>query len=204
MRLSFGSAYQGGGTTLMSLCNALSVLESPGRNTIAVVSVSFERTCSVSDASMNLEIDSNAKTGAGEKRGFDLPFFTMPGIFGGFAEQGAVRAKEGCDRMKAASGEMADILREACSSNAKGAADYSAKVLEISNANTNSAFDFMARLMDTRSMSDIVDLSTAQSRKALEVASVQNRELWELAQKVTTATAEPFKRSLSRVVQKAC
>lgn len=153
---------------------------------------------------MNLEMDRNAKTGAGEKLGFDLPFFAMPGIFNGFAEQGAVQAREGCDRMKAASGEVADIFREAYSTNAKGAADYGAKVMEISHANTNSAFDFLARLMDTRSMSDIVNLSAAQSRKALEVASVQNRELWELAQKVTTATAEPFKKSLSRVVQKAC
>jgi phasin len=152
---------------------------------------------------MNLEIDSNTKAATGEKWRFDLPFFAMPGLFNGFAEQGAARAKEGCGRMKTASGEIADILREACSTNAKGAADYGAKVIEISNANTNSAFDFMARLMDTRSMSDIVDLSATQSRKALEVASAQNRELWELAQRVTTATAEPFKKSLSRVMQKA-
>ena len=152
---------------------------------------------------MNLEIDRNAKNGAGEKRGFDLPFLTMPGIFGGFAEQGAVRAKQGCDRMKAASGEIADILREACSTNAKGAADYGTKIIEISNANTNSAFDFLARLMDSRSMSDMVDLSATQSRKALEVASVQNRELWELGQRVAIATAEPLKKSFSRVLQKA-
>jgi phasin len=127
----------------------------------------------------------------------------MPGVFGGFAEQGAVRAKEGCDRMKAASGEFADILREACSTNAKGAVDYGSKVIEISSVNTNSAFDFLARLMDTRSMSDVMDLSATQSRKAFEVASVQNRELWDLAQKVAIATAEPLKRSFSRVLQKA-
>ena len=152
---------------------------------------------------MNVEMDSNAKTGAGEKRGFDLPLFAMPGIFGGFAEQGAVRAKEGCDRMKVASGEIADILREACSTNARGAADYGTKVIEISNANTNSAFDFLARLMDTRSVSEIINLSATQGRKALEVASAQNRELWELTQKVATATAEPLKKSFTKVLQKA-
>lgn len=152
---------------------------------------------------MNLEIDSNAKTGAGEKRGFDLPFFTMPGIFGGFAEQGAVRAKEGCNRMRVASGEFADILRESCSTNAKGVVDYGAKVIEISNANTNSAFDFLARLMDTRSMSDVIELAATQGREAFEVASVQNRELWELAQKVAVATTEPLKKSFSRMLQKA-
>jgi phasin len=152
---------------------------------------------------MNFEIDSNAKTAAGEKRGLDLPFFPVSGIFGGVAEQGALRAKEGCDRMKAASGEIADILREACSTNARGAADYGSKVIEISNANTNSAFDFLARLLDTRSMSDIIDLSAAQGRKALEVASAQNKELWDLAQKVASATTEPLQKSFSRVLRKA-
>jgi hypothetical protein len=33
--------------------------------------------------------------------------------------------------MKAASGEMADVLRETYSTNAKGAADYGIKVIEI-------------------------------------------------------------------------
>jgi phasin len=160
-----------------------------------------------------MNFDSNArnnqaKTGAGEKRGFELPFFAMPNfpmpkIFNGFAEQGAVRAKEGCDRMKATSDEIADILREACSTNANGAAAYGAKVIEISNANTNLAFDFVARLMDTRSMSDMVSLSATQSRKVFETASAQNRELWEIAQQVATATAEPIKQSFSKVLQKA-
>ena len=157
----------------------------------------------MSDASMSLKNDSNARTGADEKRDLDLPFFAMPGFFNGFAEQGAERAKEGCDRMKAASGEIADILREACLTNATGVADYGAKVIEISNANANSALDFLARLADTRSVSDIMNLSSTHGRKALEVASAQNRELWELAQKVTTATAEPLKKSFSRVLQKA-
>jgi phasin len=155
---------------------------------------------------MNLDSNarnSQAKTGAGEKRGFDLPFFAMPKIFDGFAEQGAVRAKEGCDKMKATSDEIAGILREACSTNANGAAAYGAKVIEISNANTNLAFDFVARLMDIRSMSDVVSLSATQSRKAFEAASVQNRELWEITQQVATATAEPIRQSFSRVLQKA-
>ncbi len=37
----------------------------------------------------------------------------------------------------------------------------------------------------------------------LEVTSAQNKELWELAQKVATETAEPIKKSFTRVLQKA-
>jgi phasin len=110
---------------------------------------------------------------------------------------------DNCEKIKAASGEIADSLREAYSTNAKGVADYGSKVIEISGVNTNSAFDFLTNLMDTKSLSEIIHLSATQSRKNFEVTSAQNRELWEIAQKVATETAEPIKKSFTRVLQKA-
>jgi hypothetical protein len=56
--------------------------------------------------------------------------------------------------------------------------------------------------MDTKSLSEIINLSATQSRKNFEVASAQNRELWNLAQKVATETAEPIKKSFTRALQK--
>jgi len=155
---------------------------------------------------MKVEVNTNtpnAKVEANEKRGFDMPLFAMPGIFRGIADQGVVRARDNCERIKAASGEIADILREAYSTNAKGAADYGVKVIEISGCNANSAFDFLTNLLDTKSLSEIIGLSATQSRKNFEAASAQNRELWQLAQKVATETAEPIKKSFARVLQKA-
>ena len=156
----------------------------------------------MNDANMKVEVP-NANVDANEKRGFDMPLFAMPGIFRGIAEQSVVRAKENYEKMKAASEEMADILRETYSTNAKGAADYGVKVIEISGVNTNSAFDFLTNLMDTKSLSEIIQLAATQSRKNFEVTSAQNRELWELAQKVASETAEPIKKSFTRVLQKA-
>jgi phasin len=127
----------------------------------------------------------------------------MPGLFGGIAEQGVVRAKDNCEKMKTASGEIADILREAYSTNAKGAADYGIKIIEISGVNTSSAFDFLTNLMDAKPLSEIIQLSATQSRKNFEVTSAQNREFWELAQKVAAETGEPNKKSFARVLQKA-
>jgi phasin len=105
--------------------------------------------------------------------------------------------------MKAASGEIADILREAYSTNAKGAADYGAKVIEMSSVNATSAFDFLTHLMGTKSLSEIVQLSATHSRKNFETTSAQSKELWELARKVATETAEPVKKGLTKVLQKA-
>ena len=160
----------------------------------------------MNDANVKVEVNANApnaKVHANEKQGFDMPLFAMPGIFRGIAEQSVVRVRENCEKMKAASGEIADILRETYSTNANGAADYGAKVIEISSANTNSAFDFLTSLMNTKSLSEIIQLSATQSRKNFEVTSSQNKELWQLAQKVATETAEPIKKSFTKVLQKA-
>jgi len=154
----------------------------------------------VNDANTNVEVKTNPPN---PKLGFEMPLFAMPGIFNGIAEQSVVRAKESCEKMKATSGEIADILREAYSTNAKAAADYGAKVIQISGANTTSAFDFLTHLMGTKSLAEIIQLSATQSRKSFEVTSAQNKELWELAQKVATETAEPIKKSFTRVLQKA-
>lgn len=146
---------------------------------------------------------SNTQAQANEKPGFKMPFLAMSGPFGGIAEQSVVRAKENYEKMKAASEEMVDIFRETYSTNAKGAADYGSKVIEISGVNTDAAFDFFTSLLGTKSVSEIVNLSATQGRKNVEAASRQNRELWELAQKVATETAEPIKKGLARVLQKA-
>ena len=132
-----------------------------------------------------------------------VPLFAMPGLFGGMSEQSVVRAKENYEKMKAASGEMVDIVRETYSTNAKGVAEYGSKIIEISGANTTAAFDFFTSLMGTKSLSEVINLSTTQSRKNVEAVSAQNRELWELARKVATETAEPIKKSFTRVLQKA-
>ncbi len=159
----------------------------------------------MNDADMKVEVSinsSNAKVHTNEKLGVDMPLFAMPGIFRGIAEQSVVRARENCEKMQAASGEIANIVRETYSSNAKGAADYAVKVVEISGVNTNSAFDFLSNLMDTKSLSEIIRLSATQNRRNFEAVSAQNRELWDLVQKVANETAEPIKNSVTRTLQK--
>ena len=158
---------------------------------------------------MNVEANNptNTNVETDGKRAFEMPLFqlpkmAMPGVFLEIAEQGAVRLKENCEKMKAASGEMADTLRETYSTNAKASADYGVKVIEISSVNTNSAFDFLSILIGTKSVSEIIKLSAGQARKNFDVASAQNMELWGLAQKVATETAEPVKKSVTRVLQK--
>ncbi|WP_249149988.1 phasin [Bradyrhizobium liaoningense] len=160
----------------------------------------------VNDANVKVETNATALNGTadgGAKLKFDMPFFNLQAVFGDFAEQGAARAKANFEQMKAASEEITEALREACSTNARRAADYGTKVIEISNTNTGSALEFLSQLADARSFADVVNLSTTHSRKTFEAASGQNRELWDLARKVATETAEPIRKSFNRVLHRA-
>ena len=149
------------------------------------------------------EANANPKAGADVKHGLDLPFFATPAIFNGMTEQSLARAKENCVKLTAASGAFNDVLGEACSTNARGIADYTAKVIEFSSANTTSAFDFLSHLLGTKSPSEILQLSATHGRKSFEATTAQSRELWELARKVATETADPIKKSFASALQKA-
>jgi hypothetical protein len=75
-------------------------------------------------------------------------------------------------------------------------------VIEATRVNTNSAFDFCTELMTVKSFSEVIELSTAHSRKQFE-AVAQTKELGALAQKVTTETFEPVKERFTKALKKA-
>lgn len=132
----------------------------------------------------------------------EFPGLAIPFAFRGLAEASMVRAKENSEKISAVSVEMTGVLRESYLTTSRGAADYGTKVVEIASANARSAFDFVGDLMTTKSMSEIVQLSTAQARKNIDAAYAQNTELWELAQKIAIDSAEPIKQGVSKALQK--
>ena len=58
------------------------------------------------------------------------------------------------------------------------------KVIEAARENTNAAFDFATRLMTVKSLSEVVELSTAHGRKQYETVTAQTKELAAIAQKI--------------------
>ena len=128
----------------------------------------------------------------------DFSKIALPGISGD--EQVLSRAREGFEKIKAASEEMTEALRETYSSNARCTTDYGLKVFEISNANAASALDFFVHLFGSKSATDVYTLSAAQARQAFDTASDQNKELWALAQKLATETGEPIRKHFTRVL----
>jgi phasin len=127
----------------------------------------------------------------------------LPGVFGVLAEQGIARAQANFEKIKIASEQISESLRETYSANSEGATSYGLKVIEISNANTAAAMDFFVHLLGSKSVTEIINLSAEQARKTFVATSAQNRELWELAQKLATEASEPVRKRVASVFQKA-
>jgi phasin len=120
-----------------------------------------------------------------------------------FAEKGISQAKDNYAKMKTAADEATSMFETTYANASKGAADYGLKMLEMTRSNTNAAFDFAAELLGAKSLAQMVEISTSHTRKQIEQAAAQAKELATLAQKVANHTAEPIKDGLTSMVKKA-
>lgn len=133
---------------------------------------------------------------------FEIPNVEMPAAFREFAERGVAQAKDTYEKMKAAAEEATDVLETTYSTASKGASDYGLKVIEAARTNTNAAFDFAGELLAAKTLSEVIELSSAHVRKQFEAFSLQGKELGALAQKVATETAEPIKNGMNKAFTK--
>ena len=133
---------------------------------------------------------------------FDIPKVEMPAAFREFAERGVAQAKDTYEKMKAAAEEATDVLETTYSTATKGASDYGLKVIEVARVNTNAAFDFAGEVMAAKTLSEVVELTSAHARKQFEALTRQSKELNALAQKVATETAEPIKSGMNKAFSK--
>jgi phasin len=133
---------------------------------------------------------------------FEMPKLEVPAAFREMAEKSVSQAKETYEKMKSAAEEATDMLEDTYATATKGASDYGLKVIEAARENTNAAFDFAAQLVTVKSMSEMLELSTAHARKQFETLTAQSKDLAAIAQKVATDTTVPVKESLGKVFKK--
>jgi phasin len=133
---------------------------------------------------------------------FEVPKMEVPAAFREFAEKGVNQAKESWDKMKAVSEEASGLIETSYATAAKGCADYGMKVIEAARANANAQFDYASRLMTVKSLSEMLELSSAHMRSQYEALTGQTKELTSLAQKVATETTEPLKDSVTSAFKK--
>lgn len=151
---------------------------------------------------------SKAGPAAFEMPKFELPSFEMPKLeiptaFREIAEKSVSQAKETYEKMKSAAEEATDMLEDTYATATKGASDYGLKVIEAARENTNAAFDFATQLVTVKSLSEVMELSTAHARRQFEALTAQSKDLAAIAQKVASESAEPVKEGFSKVFKKA-
>ena len=118
--------------------------------------------------------------------------------FRDMTEKGATQSKEAFEKMSAATAQTADVMKNCYSTAVKGIQDYNSKLIEFTDANTKSVFDFAQRMSGVKSPSEFFELSTDLAQQQLETLTKQTQQLAALAQQVTLATTEPLKTGLTK------
>src|SRR5436853_2823342 len=94
---------------------------------------------------------------------FDLPKREVPAAFREIAEKGVAQAKDTYEKVKAATEEATDLLEDTYTTAVKGTVDYNLKVIEAARANANATFDFASELVGVKSLSEVIELTTAHA-----------------------------------------
>lgn len=102
------------------------------------------------------------------------------------------------EKMTAASEKATGLIKESYSTAVNGAQDYNNKLLEFAQTNSNTAFEFAKRLLDAKSPSEFIELSTERARQQFATLTEQTKELAALAQKATLASTEPLKAGVTK------
>jgi hypothetical protein len=97
---------------------------------------------------------------------FELPKFEVPAAFREVAEKSAARARDACEKARAATEHATDLIEETYAIAVNGAVDYNLKVLVAARANVHAAFDFTSELMSVTCLSEAVELGTAAKSAA--------------------------------------
>src|SRR5262249_46250745 len=88
-----------------------------------------------------------------------------PQAFCEVAENRAAQAKKNFEKMTAAAGEATHVLKATYATTLQAAHDYSAKVLEFAQVNTNSAFEYARQMAAAESPTEFFELSKNHLRK---------------------------------------
>jgi hypothetical protein len=89
--------------------------------------------------------------------------------------------------MSAAAGEATNLLKNSFATTLKGTQDYSAKILEFTNANISAAVEQATKLMSVKSPMEFFALSNDYAKRQFDILTRQAQELAAIVQKMTVA-----------------
>jgi phasin len=129
--------------------------------------------------------------------------FEVPEQMRAFAEKGVSQARDNYAKFKDAAETHNVTIEAVFTTAAKGASEYSTKLMEFMKTNTKATLDFAQELLGIKSPAEAMELWTSHARKQAQTLAAQAKELGELTQKIAAETAEPIKTSASKIFKPA-
>ncbi|NJL07213.1 MAG: phasin [Methylacidiphilales bacterium] len=149
------------------------------------------------------DVKSEAKPAKAKAPATQAAEMELPVAMREIAEKSVAQAKDAYEKIKSAAEETTDMIEDTYVTASKGMSEFNVRALEAMRANINASFDFTRAVMQVKTLSQAVELTSSHIRKQFEALIDQTRELTELAQKVATDTAEPMKAGVEKVVKPA-
>jgi phasin len=129
--------------------------------------------------------------------------FEVPEHVRAFAEKGVSQARDSYAKFKDVAESNNGTIEAVFAIATKGASEFSAKLMELTKANTTATLDFVQELIAVKSPSEAMELWTAHAKKQFENFTAHAKELAEMSQKVATEAAEPIKTNASKLFKPA-
>lgn len=134
--------------------------------------------------------------------GAPFPGFTLqiPEAMRSLAENGTAQARAGYARLRDAAETSNEAIESALETATRGASAYAERLLELSHANTQAAFEFSVALMSAASLPEAFELLGGQTRSQIETFVAQSKELAELGHQLATDTFTPIRDGASKAL----
>lgn len=134
---------------------------------------------------------------------FEGADMAVPEAFRSFAEQTVTHSREAYEKAKDAMEETVGVLEKSIDQAGQGTVALNRKVIDITQSNLNSGFDFAKNLAGAKNVAELMELQTSYVRKQFETLASQAEDIRTLATKVATDTSEPIKSHVTQSIDKA-
>ena len=112
-------------------------------------------------------------------------------------------SEEALEAMGTATNEAAEAMQSSFSTALKGIQEYNGKIVEFTQANTQSHIEFVQRLAGVKSPLEFVEIFNDHSRRLLATLAEQAKELAALVQEIAGSATEPLKTGFEKVTRVA-
>jgi phasin len=140
---------------------------------------------------------------AGADTPIDPPHIDIPEGVKQAAVSSLEQIKEGYEKLRANAEAMTDVVETSYSMAVKDTAGLHTKMLEAFRANLTASFDFATELARSRSLPEMIGVSTRFARQQFEAFTAQCKDFWSFGQKMMSDTAKPVASGLSRGIDQA-